>query len=60
MTWTAGMWTRPCVSACPDTRRATKLWRRTVTLGGSGPRAVPTRHRARAPLRPRAPVAIDF
>ena len=49
---------RPRISASPGTRRATKQWRRTVTLGGPGPRAVPTRHRAVAPLRPLAPVAV--
>ena len=36
------------------------LWRRIVTLGGPGPRAVPACHRAAAPLRPRAPVAVHF
>ena len=59
-TWTAGVWTRSGFRPCPGTRRATKLWRRTVTLGAPGSRAVPTSHRARAPLHPRAPVAVDF
>ena len=36
------------------------MWRRTVTLGGPGPRAVSTRHRARAPSCPRTPAAIDL
>jgi len=60
LTWTAGVWTRSGFRSGAGTRRATKLWRRTVTLGGPGSRAVPARHRARAPLRPRAPVAVDF
>jgi len=59
LTWAKYELARPYVSASPGTRRATKLWRRSITVGGPGSRAVPTRHRACAPLRPRTPVAIN-
>ena len=58
MTWTADVWAWSGFCASPNTRRATVLWRRTVTLGGPGPRAVTTRDRAAAPLSPRAPAAV--
>jgi len=60
LTWAKYELAMPYVSASPGTRRATKLWRRTITLGGPGSRAVSTSHRACAPVCPGTPVAVDF